>query len=69
MGELNLTIINKPPEGESFLQHMLLKKEEQHHMEKMSMFAEMLDRLKSMDSRSAVHHAGGGCIMQGVVDG
>jgi hypothetical protein len=39
---------------------MLLKKEEQHHMEKMSMFAEMLDKLKSMDSRSAVHHAGGG---------
>jgi hypothetical protein len=58
MDELNLTIINKPPE--SFLQQMLLKKEEEHHMEKMSVFAEMLDRLKSMDSRSAVHHAGGG---------
>lgn len=60
MSELNLTIINKPPEQESFLQHMLLKKEEEHHMEKMSMFSEMLDRLKSMDGRSTTHHAGGG---------
>jgi hypothetical protein len=58
MEELNLTIINKPPE--SFLQHMLLKKEEEHHMEKMSMFSEMLDRLKSIDGRSTTHHAGGG---------
>lgn len=58
MDELNLTIVNEPQE--SFLQHMLLKKEEEHHMEKMSMFTEMLDRLKSIDGRSVTHHAGGG---------
>ena len=60
MNELNISIINKPSEEGSFLQQMLLKKQDEQHFEKMSVFTEMLQRLKSMDSHTTTHHAGGG---------
>jgi hypothetical protein len=60
MSELSINIINKPPEGDSFLQQMLLNKQQDQHMESMGILSEMLERLKSMDSHTTTHHAGGG---------